>query len=302
MTKVPGFVRFSLATLLLVCVFVGAVMGCWIGRNPWVREYELPAHALRSTGANGQWNDYLTFNATGEKLAIFRSHGNDLELYDLATRKSVWRKSSGTCYLHLCLNILDASGRLLVGDYVSSSNHPYVSRCHLLSNGKDDFNYPVGQSEEFPIRNSIARIRLGEILTSSNWLQYSAIPTVFETAKHDYRLKDSSPDGKEWAVPSPDIEKPPQSVCKIFSASGSAIEIHTEKPVVAARYSEDGKLLALMDDQGVVSIWKRSRYYDPRGLFAMPVFWIAVGAGIGLCFKMVRFVFGGRKRQPKLRT
>ena len=292
-----GFVRFSLATLLLACVFAGAVMGCWIGRNPWLHQHDLPPAGVKS--ANCHLNDYLTFDEKNEKLAVFRSNRKILELYDLATRKSVWTATPSTCGAGVSLSFHDTQDRLFVG---SPHDAPFRMDCLFVSDGKHDGNAKNFREQEWPSRNTVERVRLDErkLQTADAWNQYSDKPIVYETAKCTYRLKDGLPGGKEWAVPSPDIDQPPQPLCKIFSAGGLAIEIRTEKPVVAARYSGDGRLLALMDDQGVVSVWKRSRFYDPRGMFLMPVFWIAVGAGIGLLFKIVRLVFGGRRRESQI--
>ena len=83
--------RFHLSTLLLLCVFCGAVMGLCLRDNVWrpdtflsYGDTEPASRILPST---------FTFNLETTRVLAFRDHY--VYVFDLASRKLLWKKPSG---------------------------------------------------------------------------------------------------------------------------------------------------------------------------------------------------------------
>lgn len=286
--KWPGL-RFSLSTLLIGTVFIGSVLGCWLRRSQWVHEYELPA--TLSATPNGPWNDYLTFNKPGDKLCVYRGCDNTLELFDLSTKTSVWRVGIRTCYPTVCIQFVEDKELIALGAYASfSPDLPTEQRVFNAQNGKQilsGLDFQLKWSAHNSLSFSSDRVNKDKTKDVKVWGTYTDKPTVVEMPNHVYRLRDYSPDIREWAIPSPNLDLGLQPVCRIQHSANEEEEIQTEKPVAAARYSENGQLLALLDDKGVISIWSRNLNHDRRRLIANPFVWISILTVIALLAKLL---------------
>lgn len=256
-----GF-RFSLSTLLLVCAFAGALIGCFMQRHAWRRRMDFPS--LGPNKGNPR-NGYLAFNSRGDQLAVYEAGGRT-SLFDLNSRKRAWNTREMVCF-YTSLRFEEPENALWIVDHMRAREPGILSRRLRLEDGTNNLTSPQVELNDADLEMSLRDVN----------------PYVFGTK---FILSSQSPDGKEVAVP--DSELP---ICRILFAPEGHFDLPIGTPAVAARYSSDSNQLAILHSDGAVSVWRRERAYDSSGWLTLPVFWIAVALGLALLVRLGMRIF-----------
>ena len=262
--------RFSLSTLLLFCAFAGAVIGCWTQRQVWRRSIDFPSAGKRAYRA---WNnDYLAFNPGSTKLAVIQN-GGGIRLFNLNEKKCEWNSRIVTCG-YAVLQFNESDGYLEIGDYLPGPLQQTGRRVPLLD----------GQTEStLELRASLTDADLDiSRRDDSNITGSVTKPTLFFNRSKGHNLMSPSPDGQELAIPGP----PGRTACCYIRLPTHWYVIDTGDPVVAARYSSDSQSLAMLHEDGAVSVWRRNGAYGVRGWALLPIFWIALALGLTLVVRL----------------
>lgn len=260
MIKVPGFVRFSLATLLLVCVFIGALMGL-------ARTYRVWQHVMTLRFDSPIINNQIycgfssaAFDSTSKRLAVYSIATKSVMVFDLTLRQKMWETK------------LSMSGRI--------SSQFLKNDTVVQFNDEGDLHvfFSVGDGNQVPeneLVNPSSQSNNVEWIVSKNEKEGEISSIIFVD---DGGIACRSKIGDETAWPNYDSG----STGRV--TKGEFWETIPGDGGFAARFSNDGNLLAFVH-RDRVTIWHRSRDYGWSGMATIPFFWIVLGTGIGLCFK-----------------
>jgi hypothetical protein len=286
--------RFSLATLLLVCAFAGALMGCWTQREPWRRCMDFPSAGPRVSSQT--INDYIAFDSSGDKLAVYQS-GGGVRVFDLIAQKCLWAREYTQSLFLTTLQFDDTTqelalfNHLRVGDYSGL----LVQRLALID-GNDHARSEL-------IRNDGTLAAPQPYFFSREGLtprdpRHRVDPVLSFNDTTGMCLVSYTADGKELAAPA-GFYTSSKPICRI-SLRNQSYTIDTGIPIVATRYSPDSQYLAMLHKDGAVSVWLRQHSFGPWGWLELPMFWIAASSGLALLVRLGMRILSRSRTRAKL--
>lgn len=188
-------------------------------------------------------NDYMEFNASGDKLAAYLISGQ-VVLFDLSTGKRLWwQKNQQTCS-RASVQFDEANNMLFVLDYVV--HEPTISHWLRLSDGKD-LTREHWNDEQFDVCRQLL-FQYGQ--HKSQLKKIPNLPLCLVVGNNAVVIS-PSPDQTAMLVP---LEK---TGFRVVKSNGDLSEYDTDAAVVATAFSKDGRTIAVLQDDGVVLLWRR---------------------------------------------
>jgi len=228
--------RFHLSTLLLACVFAGALIGLWLAPPVWQRHFVI---ALPSTNATHKDRlvGAVAFNRKGTFLFAQEIYQRRC-LIELQTQKIIWDVPNDTGIFAMFARFVEddatiqAVNQRVDEDFESVDCYSTLTGEHIMT-----FRTPVG--------------------------------SLFETDGLLPKVSFQSENAR------PDIETRTRILFDIGRVESPDYELNVGHSFAGLAYSLDGRYLATGWDGGV-TIWRRTRGYGWKGYFELPLFWIAV--------------------------